>query len=314
MHFAYAPGGAKLRYMSISRAPVQAPGQQASHPAAKDDWPAGIALMTGCATSVQFGAALATQAFPVLGPAGVVAVRQWVASAVLLATIRPPIKTFTRRQWRPVLALALVYAVMNISLYVAIQRIGLGLAVTLEFLGPLSVALLASRRAIDLGCAIVAGAAVVVLGRPTPTTDYLGIGIAVLAAAGWAGYIMGNQAIASRFAVPAQGTAVASSLSALLYLPVGIWVLATHAAAHDLTTAAIARAVAAGLLCSVVPMLADPQALRRVPARFYGVFMSINPVLAAVVGLLVLHQALGTADWLAIAAIVTANAVTIAAR
>ena len=182
--------------------------------------------------------------------------------------------------------------------------------VTLEFLGPLSVALLASRRAIDLGCAVIAGAAVVVLGRPTPTTDYVGIAIALLAAAGWAGYIMGNRAIASRFAVPAQGTAVAGSLSAVLYLPVGIWVLATH----DVTIAALARAVAAGLLCSVVPMLADPQALRRVPARFYGVFMSINPVLAAVVGLIALHQALGTADWLAIAAIVTANAITIAAR
>src|SRR5258708_7892694 len=311
MHFAYAPGGARLQYMSISRAPVRAPGQEASHATAnKDDWPAGIALMTGCATSVQFGAALAAQAFPALGPAGVVAIRQWVASAVLLATVRPPVKTFSRRQWRPVLALALVYAVMNVSLYVAIARIGLGLAVTLEFLGPLSVALLASRRAIDLGCAVVAGAAVVMLGRPTPTTDYLGIGIAVLAAAGWAGYIMGNQAIASRFAVPAQGTAAAGSRQALLYLPVGIWVLATH----DVTAAAIARAVAAGLLCSVVPMLTDPQALRRVPARFYGVFMSINPVLAAVVGLIVLHQALGAADWLAIAAIAAANVVSIAAR
>ena len=95
----------------------------------------------------------------------------------------------------------------------------------------------------------------------------------------------------------------------MLYLPVGIWVLATH----DVTVAALGRAVAAGLLCSVVPMLADPLALRRVPARFFGVFMSINPVLAAVVGLIALRQALGTADWLAIAAIVTANAVAVGA-
>ena len=94
------------------------------------------------------------------------------------------------------LALALVFAVMNVSLYVAIARIGLGLAVTLEFLGPLSVALLASRRAVDLGCALIAGAAVVVLARPPPRTDYVGIGIALLAAACWAGYIMGNRAMA----------------------------------------------------------------------------------------------------------------------
>jgi inner membrane transporter RhtA len=297
--------------MSISQAPArEAAVQEAGHAPGQDDWASGIALMTGSAASAQFGAALAAQAFPVIGPVGVVAIRQWVASAVLLTTVRPRIRTFTRQQWRPVLSLVLVYAVMNVSLYVSVSRIGLGLAVTLEFLGPLSVALLASRRAIDLGCAIVAGAAVVMLGRPTPTTDYLGIGIGLLAAAAWAGYILGNRAIASSFAVPAQGTAVAGSLSALLYLPVGIWVLATH----DLTPGAIARAVAAGLLCSVVPMVADPQALPRVPARFYGVFMSINPVLAALIGLLVLRQALSPADWAAIAAIVTANAVSIAAR
>jgi inner membrane transporter RhtA len=310
MHFAHALGQEKLAYMSISQAPVRAPGQEASDPSGQADWPVGIALMTGTATSVQLGAALAAQAFPVLGPVGVVAIRQWVASAVLLGTTRPPIRAFTRRQWRPVLALALVYAVMNVSLYVAIQRIGLGLAVTLEFLGPLSVALLASRRAIDLGCAVVAGAAVVVLGRPTPTTDYLGIAIALLAAAGWAGYILGNRAIAGCFTVPAQGTAVASTLSALLYLPPGIWILATH----DLTPGALGRAAAAGLLCSVVPMVADPQALRRVPTLFYSVFVSINPVLAAIVGLVVLHQSLGVADWLAIAAIATADVISIATR
>jgi inner membrane transporter RhtA len=287
---------------SGTTAPVSASGQ--------NDWAAGIALMTGCATSVQLGAAVAAQSFPVLGPVGVVAIRQWVASAVLLASVRPRVASFTRRQWHPVIALAVVYAVMNISLYVSIQRIGLGLGVTLEFLGPLAVALLASRRAVDLGCALAAGAAVVVLGRPTPTTDYLGIGIGLLAAAGWAGYIVVNRAIAVRFAVPAQGTAVAGSLSALLYLPVGIWVLATH----DVTVVAIARAMAAGILCSVVPMLADPQALRRVPARFYSVFMSINPVLAAIIGLVVLGQHLGLTDWLSIAAIVTANVVAIATR
>ena len=76
---------------------------------------------------------------------------------MLLITVRPRFASFTRRQWRPVLALALIFAIMNLSLYTAIDRIGLGLAVTLEFLGPLSVALLASRRVIDLGCALIAG-------------------------------------------------------------------------------------------------------------------------------------------------------------
>jgi inner membrane transporter RhtA len=96
------------------------------------------------------------------------------------------VRRFTRAQWWPVLGLALVFATMNLSLYTAIDRIGLGLAVTLEFLGPLGVALAASRRRVDLGCAVAAGAAVVVLARPQPTTDYLGIGLALVAAVCWA--------------------------------------------------------------------------------------------------------------------------------
>jgi len=173
----------------------------------------GIALMTGSAASVQLGAATAALAFPVLGPAGVVAIRQWVAGIVLLSAVRPKFGSFTRQQWRLILTLALIFAIMNLSLYVAIDRIGLGLAVTLESLGPLSVALLASRRVIDLGCALIAGGAAVVLARPQPSTDYTGILLALLAAACWAGYILVNRVVGAR--VPgAQGPAAAAGLSA----------------------------------------------------------------------------------------------------
>ena len=268
----------------------------------------GIALMTGSAASAQLGAATAALAFPVLGPAGVVAIRQWVAGAVLFTAVRPRFGSFTRAQWQPVLALALIFATMNLSLYLAIDRIGLGLAVTLEFLGPLSVALLASRRAIDLGCALVAGAAAVVLARPQPSTDYAGIALAVLAAACWAGYILVARVVGARLP-GSQGPAAAASLSALLYVPVGIWVLVSH----PVTVTALGRAATAGLLCSAVPMVADLLALRRVPARFYGVFMSVNPVFAALTGLVVLGQSLAVLDWLAIAAIVTANGVSMSA-
>ena len=274
--------------------------------AGQRDRPAGIALMTGSAAANQLGAATAALAFPVLGPAGVVAVRQWVAGAVLLTIVRPRLTSFTRAQWRPVLALALIFATMNLSLYLAIDRIGLGLAVTLEFLGPLSVALLAARRVVDLGCALVAGTAAVVLARPQPSTDYAGIGLAVLAAACWAGYILVNRVVGARLP-GSQGPAAAASLSALLYVPVGIWVLTSH----PVTAVALGRAATAGLLCSAVPMVADLLALRRVPARFFGVFMSVNPVFAALTGLVVLGQSLAVADWIAIAAIVTANAVSV---
>jgi inner membrane transporter RhtA len=274
--------------------------------AGRDERLTGIALMTGSAASNQLGAATAALAFPVLGPAGVVAVRQWVAGVVLFTTVRPRFTSFTREQWRPVLALALIFATMNLSLYLAIDRIGLGLAVTLEFLGPLSVALLASRRVIDLGCALIAGAAAVVLARPQPSTDYAGIALALLAGACWAGYILVNRVVGARLP-GSQGPAAAASLSALLYVPVGIWVLASH----PVTVTALGRAATAGLLCSAVPMVADLLALRRVPARFFGVFMSVNPVFAALTGLMVLGQSLAFADWLAIAAIVSANGVSL---
>ncbi|HEY1626648.1 MAG TPA: EamA family transporter [Streptosporangiaceae bacterium] len=265
----------------------------------------GIALMTGSAASNQVGAATAALAFPVLGPAGVVAIRQWVAAIVLFSSVRPSLASFSARQWRPVLALALIFATMNLSLYLAISRIGLGLAVTLEFLGPLSVALLASRRLADLLCALIAGGAVVVLVRPsTAGASDEGIALALLAAACWAGYIMVNRVVGARFS-GVEGSAAAACVSACLYLPIGIWVL-TH---DPVTLTAVARAAAAGVLCSAVPMVADLRALRLVPTGFFGVFMSVNPVFAALTGWVVLGQRLGLADWLSIAVIVTVNAI-----
>jgi inner membrane transporter RhtA len=278
----------------------------AARAAAGRDQLTGIALMTGSAVSSQLGAATAALAFPVLGPAGVVAIRQWVAGITLLAAIRPRYSAFTRQQWYPVLALALIFAVMNLSLYMAIDTIGLGLAVTLEFLGPLSVALLSSRRLIDLWCAMGAGAAVVLLARPQATTDYAGIGLALLAALCWASYILVNRVVGARLP-GSQGPAAAAGLSALLYVPAGIWVLASHPVTAD----ALGRAACAGILCSAVPMVADLLALRRVPARFFGVYMSVNPVFAALIGLIVLGQSLRPVDWIAIGAIVTANAVSV---
>lgn len=265
-------------------------------------------MMFGSGLSNQVGAATGALAFDAIGPAGVVAVRQWVAGAVLMAVGRPKVRTFTWRQWWPLLCLAAVFATMNLSLYTAIDRVGLGLAVTLEFLGPLSVALVASRRAVDLGCAVVAGAAVVTLARPQPSTDYFGIGLGLLAAVCWASYILLNRTVGARLP-GVEGSAAAAGISALLYIPIGTAVL-VH---HPPTAAALACAAAAGVLSSAVPFLADLLALRRVDARFFGIFMSVNPVLAALVGLVVLGESLHWLEWSAIAAIVTANAVSILA-
>jgi inner membrane transporter RhtA len=268
----------------------------------RHDW-AGSAMMFGSALSNQVGAATGALAFPVIGPAGVVAVRQWIAGIVLLTAGRPRLRSFTWAQWWPVLLLAAVYGTMNISLYSAIDRLGLGLAVTLEFLGPLAVALATSRRRADLACALVAGAGVVALTRPRPATDYAGIGLGLLAAACWASYILLNRLIGRRLP-GTQGSATAAGLSALVFVPVGITVLIRHPP----TVAALACAAAAGILSSAVPLLVDLFALRRVPAHYFGIFMSVNPVLAAVIGLVILGQSLSWSAWLSIAAIVAANA------
>src|SRR5690349_17065995 len=270
---------------------------------------AGPAMMLSAALSNQFGAATGSLAFGVIGPVGVTAVRQWIAGLVLLATGRPRWRSFTWAQRRLVLLLAAVYGTMNLSLYTAIGRLGLGLAVTLEFLGPLAVALATSRRRTDLACALVAGAGVVALTRPRPATDYAGIGLALLAAACWASYILLNRQIGRRLP-GAEGSAAAAALSALVFVPIGIVVLLRHPP----TVAALAYAAAAGILSSAVPLLADLLALRRVPAGFFGIFMSVNPVLAALIGLLILRQSLPAEAWLSIVAIVAANAVGAAIR
>ncbi|MFE0630789.1 DMT family transporter [Streptomyces sp. NPDC058864] len=262
--------------------------------------------MLGSGLSNQVGASVAALAFPVIGPLGVVAVRQWVAAAVLCGVGRPRIRSFTAAQWRPVLALAVVFAAMNLSLYTAVDRIGLGLAVTLEFLGPLAVALVGSRRRTDVLCALAVAAAVVVLTRPEPSTDYPGIGLALLAAACWACYIALNRVVGGR--LPGlQGPAAAAAVSGAAYVPAGALALWWHPP----TLTALACAVTAGILSSAVPFLSDLLTLRRVPPHFFGVFMSVNPVFAALVGLFVLDQHLDAAAWAATFVIVAANAVAV---
>ena len=259
--------------------------------------------MTVGATSNQLGAGVGALAFPVLGPLGVVAVRQVVAAAVLLPSARPRVRQMTWAQWWPTLLLAAVFGGMNLSLYASIDRIGLGPAVTLEFLGPLAVAVAASRTRVDIASAVLAAAGVYVLVLPGSPGDLLGVALGVVAACCWAAYIVLNRVLGARMP-GVQGPAVASAVSALAFLPVvAVLVLDGRLAGTPLACAA-----AAGVLSSVVPYAVDLTALRHVPARVFGVFMSAHPVLAAVVGLVVLGQALRLHEWVGIAVVVAANA------
>lgn len=263
----------------------------------------GIALMLTSSSSNQTGAALGALAFPAIGPVGVVAVRQIVTALVLTPIVRPSLRGLRRDQWWPILGLVVVFSVMNLSLYMAIERIGLGLAVTLEFLGPLAVAIAGSRRAFDIACAALAGVGVVVLTSPGPATDIIGIGLALLAATAWGSYILLNRTIGQR--LPGlQGTAVASLVTAAAWIPVA----AAWFAFHTPTIEAIVLAAVCGVMSSIVPYVSDLHALRRVPARVFGTFTSINPVWAALVGWLLLHQALDINEWVGIALIIVSNA------
>ena len=269
---------------------------------------AGIALMLASSASNQAGAALGAMAFPTVGPVGVVAVRQLVAALVLTPVVRPRLRGLGRDQWWPILGLVVVFSVMNLSLYAAIDRIGLALAVTLEFLGPLTVAIAGSRRVLDVAGAVVAGAGVVVLTNPGPTTDIAGIALALLAATAWGCYILLNRTLGQR--LPGlHGTAVASLVTAVAWIPIAV-VWFTF---HTPTGAALALAVACGLMSSIAPYVADLLALRRVPAPMFGTFTSINPVWAALSGWLLLHQALGIHEWIGIGLIVVSN-VAVSAR
>ncbi len=267
--------------------------------------PLSVATMLFSGTSTQVGAAVGSHAFSAIGPAGVIGVRQIIAAAVLLPIARPPMHRFTWFQWWPTLALGVVFATMNLGLYTAIDRLGLGLAVTLEFLGPLGVALARSRTRLDAVCAVLAGIGVVVLVAPGPSSDWFGIAMGLLGAVSWAAYILLNAEVGAR--LPGlQAPAAASVVASLIYLPVLIVLLADH----RFTLAAFGAAAAAGLGSSAIPYACDLMMLRRVPAQFFGVFMSISPVLAALTGLVLLGEVLGGREWLGIALVIAANAVT----
>lgn len=267
----------------------------------------GPALVLGSAVSNQTGAAVAVHAFPALGPIGVVAVRQLVAAAVLLPVARPDLRTLTRAQWQPVLLLAAVFCIMNLSLYTAVERLGLGLAVTLEFLGPLAVALAGSRTRRDLLVALAAAGGVYALVLPSASTDWTGVALGLTAASCWAAYILLNRLLGQR--LPGlQAAALASGGAAAVAVP-HVVLLAVRG---HLAPAALGWAVAAGVLASVVPYAADLTALRHLPTRAFGVLMSVHPAVAALAGLLVLGQVLDTHEWAGITVIVLANAVTVA--
>lgn len=268
----------------------------------------GSAMVLGSAMGNQVGAALGAMAFPLIGPAGVVGLRQVVAVSVLFPVARPRLRRLAWAQWWPALLLGVVMSAMNLALYASIERIGLGLAVTLEFLGPLAVALRGSRTSREIGIAVTAAVGVYVLVLPSPSTDVLGVGLALLAAGCWAAYILLNRTVGQRMN-GLEGSAVATATATAIYLPVLV-VLARNG---QLSGRALALGISAGVLASVIPYAVDMTVLRRLPTQLFGVLMSMHPLLAAIAGAVLLGQLLALHEVLGMVLVVAANVAAVLA-
>nr|WP_259408308.1 EamA family transporter [Streptomyces akebiae] len=264
--------------------------------------PVGLVLAGGI--SVQFGGALAVTLMPRAGALGVVTLRLAVAALVMLVICRPRLRGHSRTDWGTVIVFGVTMAAMNGLFYQAVARIPLGLAVTLEVLGPLALSVLASRRAVNAVWAGLALCGVFLLGKGGGVggLDPLGIAFALAAGLAWALYIVFSARTGRRFP-QADGLALAMAVAAVLFLPLGIVESGTRLL--DPTTLALGAAVA--VLSSVLPYTLELLALRRLPASTFAILMSLEPAIAATAGFLILDQALTTVEALAIALVIGAS-------
>jgi inner membrane transporter RhtA len=254
--------------------------------------------------SVQFGAALAKSLFDEIGAGGTVFLRVLFAALVLSLIWRPRLAGHTRRDLSLALLFGLVLAGMNLAFYSAIDRIPLGIATTVEFVGPLGVAVLGSRRPLDLLWVGLAAAGIVLLsGFGGGSLDGLGVALALLAGGLWAAYILISARVGQAFPGGA-GLALAMVVATVPLAPVGI-----AAAGDDLLVPwVLAAGAAVGILSSAIPYGLELEALRRLPVGVFGVLMSLEPAVAALAGFVVLGERLAAREVVAILLVVAASA------
>ena len=263
------------------------------------------ALVLGSCVSLQVGAACATRLFETGGSAGTTLLRLGLASLILLAVVRPRLRRWDRTQWPAVLVHGATLAAMNGSFYASVARIPLGTAVTIEFLGPLTLAAVLSKRLRDLGWVALAAVGVLMLGAGGGGGGLDPVGVAWALSAGlfWAAYILASARMGA--AVPGLGgLAVATGVGALLLVPVG-----AVGAVHALSRPELLPLVAGtALLASVVPYSLELAALRRLPPPVFGVLVSLEPAIATLAGLLLLGQGIGPVGAVAVAVVMLASA------
>ena len=260
-------------------------------------------LVVGAIASVQFGSTVAAKLFSAIGPGGAVLMRLLFASIVLVALWRPSIRSRPRRELLLAALFGLVLFAMNFTFYHALHRIPLGIAVTLEFVGPLAVAIGGSRRLIDLVWVGLAVVGILALTRgDAHGLDVLGVVLALIAGGFWAAYILVNARVGRAFE-RGTGLALAMCVGSIAALPAGI----IEGGSHLLEPRSLALGVVVGMLSSAIPYSFELEALRRIATSVFGVLMSLEPAVAALAGFLVLGQGLSTRDLIGIAFVVAAS-------
>ncbi len=261
------------------------------------------ALVLGAIGSIQFGAALATTLFSRLGPAGAVTERLVTATVVLLVIWRPRIRGRTRRELLLAGLFGVILGAMNLTFYEALHRIPLGIAVTIEMIGPLGVAVAGSRRVRDLLWVGLAALGILALthGRAHGLSG-LGVAFALAAGSLWGVYILVNARVGRAFA-GGTGLALAMVVASVVALPFGV----VQAGSHLVTLHALAIGGAVGLLSSAIPYTLEVESLRRIAAPVFGVLMSLEPGVATLAGFLVLGQGMSARALVGVALVVAAS-------
>jgi inner membrane transporter RhtA len=274
---------------------------------AADRVPAPVLVLAGI-VSVQFGGALAQTLVPVIGAGGSVVMRLLFATALLLVIVRPRWRGHTRTAWLTVGAFGVALGLMNFTFYGSLAYLPIGVAVTIEFIGPLTLAAALSRRLVDGLAVLAAGVGVILISEalqtPLAELEWAGILLALTAGACWAAYIVLSGRTGALFP-RLEGLALAMVVATVVTLPLGV------ASVPDWTAATLVKGLGIAVLSSVLPYSLELLALRRLSARVFGVLLSLEPACAALAGLLVLGQRLAPTQLVGMALVVGASALVL---
>jgi len=293
-----------VRHANIYRHAAMTPDAiAAARPAARPKLDPAAGLVVLSAVSSQFAAVIAFHVFDRIGPVGAAGGRVGFAALFLVLATGLP-RGHSRAEWRPVVPLGITLAVMNTTFYLALDRLPLGVAVTVEFLGPIAIAVVASRSARHLAAAALAALGIALLGQGLGGSSTVGLLFAGMAGTAWAIYILAARRVAVRWE-GASGLTAAMLIGAAVLVPFAV----LDAGGALASPVALAACAGIGLLGSALPYGLDQMALRRVSARAFSVLLSLHPSVGAIVGYLLLDQGIGLQTGIAIALVVVASIV-----